>query len=94
MNSSTSTKCFVTFFFMYSNLTFEFYASICKKERKKRLTIQPFFFMCLWLLTQLCPWCSVGTVGCLVSEFVLILYVTVWIVKGHHGSRNMEVNGL
>lgn len=36
----------------------------------------------------------VETVGCLVSEFVLILYVIVWIVKGHHGTRNMEVNGL
>lgn len=90
---------------MYSNLTLEFYASICKKRKKnereknkKRRTIQPFCYF-FRVSVALNPVMSlvflVETVGCcLVSEFVLILYVIVWIVKGHHGTRNMEVNGL
>ncbi len=66
-----------------------------KKKRKKKINHSAIFFRVSVALNPVMSLVFlVGTVGCLVSEFVLILYVTVWIVKGHHGSRNMEVNGL
>lgn len=85
---------------MYSNLTFEFYASIYKKlKKKKKRKDKPFshfyFFRVSVVLNSVMSLVFlVEAVGCLVSGFVLILYVIVWLVKGHHGTRNMEVNGL
>lgn len=65
-----------------------------KKEKDKPFSHSVIFRVSVALNPVMSLVFLVEMVGRLVSEFVLILYVIVWIVKGHHGTRNMEVNGL